>query len=58
MAAKVDAELRAAVESVRASDDERLARLAAVDEELKQIELVTAHASRARRMIELQGTAA
>ena len=58
MAARVDTELRAAVDSVRASDDERALRVASLDEELKQIELVAAHARRARTLLSEEGALA
>ena len=58
MASRVDAELRAALESLRASDDERSRRVAALDEEIEQIELVAAHARRARTLLADEGAPA
>jgi len=58
MAARVDAELRAAVDSMRASDEERALRVLSLDEELKQIELVAAHARRARTLLPENGALA
>jgi hypothetical protein len=51
MASRVDGELRVALESMRASDGQRELRLASVAEELKQVELVAAHAERARALL-------
>jgi hypothetical protein len=51
MAVKVETEMRTALEALRASDDEREQRLAAVDAELQQVELVAAHAERARALL-------
>ena len=50
MAVKVETEMRTAVEAWRASDEEREQRLAAVDQTMQQIELVAAHAHRARAL--------
>jgi ferric-dicitrate binding protein FerR (iron transport regulator) len=51
MAVKVETEMRTAVEAWRASDEEREQRLAAVDQTMQQIELVAAHAHRARGLL-------
>jgi hypothetical protein len=51
LAAKIETDMRVAVESLRGSDQQRAELLAAVIEELKQVELVAAHAQRARTMV-------
>jgi hypothetical protein len=51
LAAKIEADMRVAVESLRGSDQQRAERLADVNEELKQVELVAAHAQRARTTV-------
>ena len=55
LATKIDAEMRVAVDSLRISDQQRQQRITAIDEELEQIELVAAHASRAKSMLMTQG---
>jgi hypothetical protein len=51
MAAQVDAEMRMALDALRASSEQREQRVHAVDEELEQIKLVAAHAERARAQL-------
>ena len=51
MAVKVETEMRTALEAMRASDDQREQGLAAVDQEMQQVELVAAHARRARAQL-------
>ncbi len=48
MAVRVETEMRSALEAMRVSDEQRAQRLATVDQTIEQLELVAAHAQRAR----------
>jgi hypothetical protein len=51
MGVKVETEMRSALEAMRVSDEQREQRLAGVAEALQQLELVAAHAGRARTQL-------
>jgi hypothetical protein len=51
LAVKVETEMRSALDAMRVSEDQRDQRLAEVDQELQQLELVAAHAARARAQL-------